>query len=354
MHRMQQVAPEKQFIAADPEAVCAYMKTITLTGVRDSLAARPLPRHRSTRHRGARPRRDRPHGGARAGDAADAERIAAVALAEDGATRRHHRASPCPPALAAEGVIEYRSGGVLAGAAYADAVARACECRIEWRAPDGRARRARARSSGIVHGPLGRILRAERPLLNLLQRACGIATATRRVRRRGRRHRLPHPPHPEDGARASRARRRRGARRRRRRATASTSRHEVMVKDNHWQALRAERQHAGRRAGRGAAAGRHRAAGGGRVAGASWRRPARPARRGSWSTIRRPTTVRAWAGARGSCGRGSRSRRPAESRWRTCARYAEAGADFVSIGALTHSVMAADIGLEIAAAVACH
>jgi quinolinate synthase len=37
MHRMQQVAPEKQFIPADPEAVCAFMKTITLTGVRDSL-----------------------------------------------------------------------------------------------------------------------------------------------------------------------------------------------------------------------------------------------------------------------------------------------------------------------------
>ena len=38
MHRMAQMAPDKQFIAADPEAVCAYMKTITLTGVRDSLA----------------------------------------------------------------------------------------------------------------------------------------------------------------------------------------------------------------------------------------------------------------------------------------------------------------------------
>jgi quinolinate synthase len=38
MHRMQQVAPHKQFIAADPEAVCAFMKTITLPAVRDSLA----------------------------------------------------------------------------------------------------------------------------------------------------------------------------------------------------------------------------------------------------------------------------------------------------------------------------
>jgi quinolinate synthase len=38
MHRMQQVAPNKQFIPADPEAVCAFMKTITLPSVRDSLS----------------------------------------------------------------------------------------------------------------------------------------------------------------------------------------------------------------------------------------------------------------------------------------------------------------------------
>jgi quinolinate synthase len=37
MHRMRQVAPGKTFFAADPEAVCAYMKTITLPRVRDSL-----------------------------------------------------------------------------------------------------------------------------------------------------------------------------------------------------------------------------------------------------------------------------------------------------------------------------
>ena len=38
MHRMKQMAPEKEFIAADPEAECAFMKTITLPNVRDSLA----------------------------------------------------------------------------------------------------------------------------------------------------------------------------------------------------------------------------------------------------------------------------------------------------------------------------
>ncbi|HVX88037.1 MAG TPA: quinolinate synthase NadA [Gemmatimonadales bacterium] len=37
LHRMQQMAPDKTFLAADPEAVCAYMKTITLPNVRDAL-----------------------------------------------------------------------------------------------------------------------------------------------------------------------------------------------------------------------------------------------------------------------------------------------------------------------------
>jgi quinolinate synthase len=37
MHRMRQLAPEKTFLAADPDAVCAYMKTITLPRVKESL-----------------------------------------------------------------------------------------------------------------------------------------------------------------------------------------------------------------------------------------------------------------------------------------------------------------------------
>lgn len=37
MHRMEQLAPEKKFFAADRSAVCAYMKTITLEATRDAL-----------------------------------------------------------------------------------------------------------------------------------------------------------------------------------------------------------------------------------------------------------------------------------------------------------------------------
>lgn len=37
LHRMRQEAPQKNFYAANPDAVCPYMKTITLEKVRDSL-----------------------------------------------------------------------------------------------------------------------------------------------------------------------------------------------------------------------------------------------------------------------------------------------------------------------------
>ncbi|HEX5386914.1 MAG TPA: quinolinate synthase NadA [Gemmatimonadales bacterium] len=37
MHRMRREAPDKEFYAADPEAVCAFMKTITLPNLYDSL-----------------------------------------------------------------------------------------------------------------------------------------------------------------------------------------------------------------------------------------------------------------------------------------------------------------------------
>jgi quinolinate synthase len=37
LHRMKKLAPDKEFVPADPNAVCEYMKTITLEGLRDSL-----------------------------------------------------------------------------------------------------------------------------------------------------------------------------------------------------------------------------------------------------------------------------------------------------------------------------
>ncbi|MBI1967071.1 MAG: quinolinate synthase NadA [Gemmatimonadetes bacterium] len=43
LHRMKQAAPHKRFVAADPEAVCAFMKTITLPAVRDALVKDQFP-----------------------------------------------------------------------------------------------------------------------------------------------------------------------------------------------------------------------------------------------------------------------------------------------------------------------
>jgi len=37
MHRLRLVAPDKEFVAADPEAVCSFMKVIALEDVRDAL-----------------------------------------------------------------------------------------------------------------------------------------------------------------------------------------------------------------------------------------------------------------------------------------------------------------------------
>ena len=68
---------------------------------------------------------------------ADADRIAAIALAEDGDTDVTS-ALTVPANLDGQGTLEHRTGGIVAGAAYGEAVARTCDCRIEWRAPDGR------------------------------------------------------------------------------------------------------------------------------------------------------------------------------------------------------------------------
>lgn len=43
LHRMRQVAPQKRFVAADPGAVCRYMKTITLEGVYAALRDDQFP-----------------------------------------------------------------------------------------------------------------------------------------------------------------------------------------------------------------------------------------------------------------------------------------------------------------------
>jgi nicotinate-nucleotide pyrophosphorylase (carboxylating) len=273
----------------------------------------------------------------------DPERIAAVALAEDGETDIT-TVLTVPAGVGGEGRIEYRSGGILAGAGYADAVARACDCRIEWRAPEGRAAGPNA-VVGIVHGPLGRILRAERPMLNLLQRACGIATVTRAYVDAigGTGCRILHTRKTAPGLRAldvAAVLAGGGARHRLDLA------HEVMVKDNHWQALRMESNSLAAAL----AEARRRGVASLQVEVESEAQLEEACAAGATRLLvdnQSPATVGAWA-------RRARELVPEIEIEATggitlanVREYAVAGVDFVSIGALTHSAVAADIGLEV-------
>lgn len=274
----------------------------------------------------------------------DAERIAAVALAEDGETDVT-TVLTVPAGVRGEGRIEDRSGGVVAGAAYADAVARACDCRIEWRAPEGR-KVAPGTVAGIIHGPLGRILRAERPLLNLLQRACGIATATRAYvdAVAGTRCRVLHTRKTAPGLRSlDVAAVLTGGGTRHRLDLA----HEVMVKDNHWQALRVE----GNTLAAALAEGRRRGVASLQVEVETEGQVEEACAAGATRLLvdnQPPATVRSWARRARELVPGIEVEATGGITLANVREYAEAGVDFVSIGALTHSVLASDIGLEIA------
>jgi len=273
----------------------------------------------------------------------DAARIAAVALAEDGESDVT-TAVTVPVGLQAQGIIEFRSGGVLAGAAYADAVAQACDCRIEWRVPDGRGVRP-GTVVGVMHGALVRILRAERPMLNLLQRASGIATATRAYvdAVAGTGCRILHTRKTAPGLRALDIAAVLAGGGTRHRMDLS---HEVMVKDNHWQAV---------------------VRGGGTLAGAlteargrgvtalyveveSLEQVDQACAAGATRLLvdnQTPDTVRAWAQRARDQVPGIEIEATGGITLENVRAYAEAGADFVSVGKLTHTVQAADLAVEV-------
>ena len=273
----------------------------------------------------------------------DAERIAAVALAEDGDSDIT-TALTVPLGLQGEGRLEHRSGGVVAGASYAEAVARACECRIEWRVPDGRQVPSGA-VIGVVHGSLARILRAERPLLNLLQRACGIATATRAYvdAVAGTRCRILHTRKTAPGLRGlDVAAVLAGGGSRHRLDLA----HEVMVKDNHWQALRLE----GNDLAAALAEARARGVASLQVEVETMAQLEDACAAGATRLLvdnQPPATVGAWAARARQLVPGIEIEATGGITLANVRAYAEAGVDFISIGALTHSVTAADIGLEV-------
>ncbi len=269
--------------------------------------------------------------------------LALAALAEDG-DRDLTSDMTVEPGLPADARIEFRSGGVLAGASYADAVARACDCAIGWHVADGDEVAAGA-VVGTLNGPLAGVLRAERSLLNLLQRASGIATATRAY------------VHAVTGT---------GCRILHTRKTAPALRvldvagvvaggggvhrldlsHAVMVKDNHWQALA--------RGGRTLADALARA----RAAGvqALYVEVETPAQldeacaAGATRLLidnQTPAMVRAWGAEARRHSPGIEIEATGGITLDNVRAYAESGADYISIGALTHSVRAADLAVEV-------
>jgi nicotinate-nucleotide pyrophosphorylase (carboxylating) len=274
---------------------------------------------------------------------AEAERIAASALAEDGATDIT-TALTVPAGIDGEGAIEFRSGGVLAGAAFGDAVARACECRIDWRAPDGR-RVAAGATIGLMRGRLDRMLRAERPLLNLLQRACGIATATRAYvdAVAGTSCRILHTRKTAPGLRAldvAAVLAGGGARHR------FDLGQEVMVKDNHWRGM----ERAGGTLAQTLGEARLRGITALQVEVESLEQLELACAAGATRLLldnQSPQTVKQWADRARHLQPGIEIEATGGITLENVRGYAEAGADFVSVGALTHSVRAADLAMEI-------
>lgn len=278
-----------------------------------------------------------------AGFERDAERIAAIALAEDG-PRDITSDVTVARGMEAVGRIEYRSGGVLAGRAYADAVARATHCAITWEAGEGEPV-GRGTTIGLLTGPLAQVLRAERPLLNLLQRACGIATTTRTfvAAVTGTRTRILHTRKTAPGLRdldvaAVLA----GGGSEHRRDLAET----VMVKDNHWQALAAQGKSLR------AALDEARALGvtGLQVEVETIEQLRDACAAGATRLLvdnQSPETVECWATHARELAPGIEIEATGGITLDNVRAYALAGADFISIGALTHSVRAADLALEI-------
>lgn len=271
------------------------------------------------------------------------ERIASAALAEDGRVDITS-AVTVPARVKAGGVVEYRSGGVLSGLVFANAVARGCGCSIEWTASEADTVQPDM-AVGVVRGDLRDVLRAERPMLNLLQRASGIATITRAYvdAIQGTRCRILHTRKTAPGLRALDVS---GV------LAGGGFPHrldltdQVMVKDNHWQAL----ARAGTALDQALAEARKRGVTALYVEVESIDQVEQACAAGATRLLvdnQPPETLRTWAQL-------ARQRKPGIEVEATggitldnVRDYAEAGADYISIGALTHSVKAADIALEV-------
>lgn len=275
---------------------------------------------------------------------ADAARVAGLALQEDG--DEDVTTAACVPAgQFGTAAIEFRSPGVLAGMPYADAVAGVCEAGpIIWNQMPG-AMVPAGETAGVLQGDLARILRAERPLLNLLQRAVGIATATRAFvdAVAGTGCRILHTRKTAPGLRLLDVSAVLAGGGQLHRVDLS---HTMMVKDNHWQALK----RSGRTLEAALSEARARGIADCQVEVESPEQVEAACAAGATRLLidnQGPETVRHWGEAARKARHGILIEATGGITLTNVRAYAEAGADFVSVGALTHSVRAADISLEV-------
>lgn len=276
----------------------------------------------------------------------DAKRLAELALAEDGErdiTTEITGAGERP----AHGILEARSTLVLAGVAYADAVARAVGIPgARWRFADGDEIPGGS-VIGDLNGTFAQVLRAERPLLNTLQRACGIATATRLYvdAVKGTRCRILHTRKTAPGLRGLDLLAVLSGGGSLHRMDLS---HAVMIKDNHWKALLDEKRPL--KAALDDA--RTRGVRALYVEVETEQQVRTAATAGATRLLvdnQTPATVAQWKELALSLRSGIELEATGGITLENVRAYADAGVDFVSIGALTHSVKAADVALEVKA-----
>jgi len=274
----------------------------------------------------------------------DARRLAALALAEDGPIDVTSEVTVSEE-VQGEAELEVRTAGILSGTAYADAVVRACSLpEPEWLCEDGHPVSPGQRIA-VLKGPLRAILRGERPLLNLLQRSCGIATATRGFvdALRGTRCRVLHTRKTLPGFLSFDVRAVLAGGGAMHRLDLS---HVILIKDNHWRAL----ERGGATLVQARLGARSRGVDSFQVEVESRAQVEAACAAGATRILvdnQPPGTLKEWAAI-------ARRLLPAIEIEATggidlanVRAYAEADADFVSVGALTHSVRGLDISLEV-------
>lgn len=103
----------------------------------------------------------------------------AYALAEDLGAGDVTSQAIIPPNATGAAAVELREAGVVAGLFVAEQVCALVDERliVQWHCSDGELQPGDCRL-GILHGPIRSLMAAERLVLNFLQRMSGIATAT--------------------------------------------------------------------------------------------------------------------------------------------------------------------------------